>query len=414
MALVVAFLVGTQVRSPWESAIANSHADPLVTAEVTTRSLGPRTTPVTGRVRLGTDQTVLAMGTDPQVVTGVQHGAGELLMPGQVLATVSGRPVIALDLPFPLYRDVLPGDEGDDVRVLQQALAALGFYTGTVDGRYGEGTARAIEALYAGAGASAPSPSAEADALVAAAEDAVAEALAAESTSSSDTGAPDGPTAAAVSARAVADARTDLTEARFAALTPLPMSEVTRVGAEGATVLTVAGVGTVLGEDPLATLRSGSPSVTARVDAAQVTAFEIGSTVQTTKVGDPGVAHEATVVAIGEFDTGGGDEGALPGRDITLSLDDATGLEDGSDILVTATGTAPAVEGLSVPVVALREDAGSTFVLRDAGGDGSGNSSAIGPEDRVDVDVLATNDGYAIVDAADLREGDRVVVSGSR
>ena len=39
------------------------------------------------------------------------------------------------------------GDEGSDVAILQQRLTDLGFYTGKIDGIYGEKTSEAVERL---------------------------------------------------------------------------------------------------------------------------------------------------------------------------------------------------------------------------------------------------------------------------
>jgi len=40
-----------------------------------------------------------------------------------------------------------PGDQGDDVKVLQRALAHLGYSPGTIDGDYGPSTTRAVSSF---------------------------------------------------------------------------------------------------------------------------------------------------------------------------------------------------------------------------------------------------------------------------
>ena len=55
--------------------------------------------------------------------------------------------VIALAGQFALYRDLYLGARGDDVRMVQQALADLGYDVG-VDGELGAGTADAVRDLY--------------------------------------------------------------------------------------------------------------------------------------------------------------------------------------------------------------------------------------------------------------------------
>ena len=48
-----------------------------------------------------------------------------------------------------------PGDTGAQVKVLQRALARLGFSAGTIDGQYGPATEAAVERFQAAAGLTA-------------------------------------------------------------------------------------------------------------------------------------------------------------------------------------------------------------------------------------------------------------------
>lgn len=80
----------------------------------------------------------------------VEHGAQPRV--GQPLIEINGRPVIGLDLPFPLWRDIEPGMVGKDVSVLQAALGAMGVYAGPSDGVYDEQTQAAVHALYVALG----------------------------------------------------------------------------------------------------------------------------------------------------------------------------------------------------------------------------------------------------------------------
>ncbi|MFJ2847531.1 peptidoglycan-binding protein [Streptomyces griseofuscus] len=74
---------------------------------------------------------------------------GDTFRPGRSLLEVSGRPVIALQGTLPVYRDLKPGTEGNDVAQLQKALATTGHpVTGDRTGFFGPGTKSALNTLY--------------------------------------------------------------------------------------------------------------------------------------------------------------------------------------------------------------------------------------------------------------------------
>jgi hypothetical protein len=52
---------------------------------------------------------------------------GSRLSDGALVADVSGAPLIAVVLPFPLYRDLVVGDRGPDVTALVEVLGRLGY-----------------------------------------------------------------------------------------------------------------------------------------------------------------------------------------------------------------------------------------------------------------------------------------------
>jgi hypothetical protein len=95
------------------------------------------------------------------VVTGLLVRQGGVAHPGQVLLELNGRPVIGLDLPFPLWRDLAPGTQGKDVSEIQRALGQLGVYGGSITGVYDAATEAALRALYARLGYSAQAELAE-------------------------------------------------------------------------------------------------------------------------------------------------------------------------------------------------------------------------------------------------------------
>ncbi|MEX1162331.1 MAG: hypothetical protein WEB03_02000 [Nitriliruptor sp.] len=78
------------------------------------------------------------------VVTSLQVSPGDEVRAAQAVASVDGVPRIACPGPFPLYRELRPGDEGPDVRVLQDCLVDAGLLAeATADGTFGPGTADA-------------------------------------------------------------------------------------------------------------------------------------------------------------------------------------------------------------------------------------------------------------------------------
>jgi peptidoglycan hydrolase-like protein with peptidoglycan-binding domain len=76
---------------------------------------------------------------------------GDVIEEGTVVATVDGRPVVALIGSTPLWRDLGPGvDDGADVLAVEQALQRLGFtaeFDVTVDGDWTDATTRAVKAF---------------------------------------------------------------------------------------------------------------------------------------------------------------------------------------------------------------------------------------------------------------------------
>lgn len=76
--IIMAFVAGMFVRSPWEAAIANAESTPTVTAVVEQRTINPERDLITGTVTLGRDETVTVIATDTprQVVTQIHTKRG--------------------------------------------------------------------------------------------------------------------------------------------------------------------------------------------------------------------------------------------------------------------------------------------------------------------------------------------------
>lgn len=113
---------------------------PPATTEVTRQTLVQHTD-VDGVLGHGAATTVTARGSGtvtwlPAVGTVAERGA--------VLYRVDERPVVALYGALPAYRTLRAGDEGADVRQLEENLAALGRTGFTVDDEYTSATAAAV------------------------------------------------------------------------------------------------------------------------------------------------------------------------------------------------------------------------------------------------------------------------------
>ncbi|MFF3599611.1 peptidoglycan-binding protein [Kitasatospora indigofera] len=148
--------VGALVASTWIKSPAQQLADQgapgasLLTAPVGKQVLS-KTVTVRGTVIAGgaiSVQPTTAQGAATLVVTALPKKAGSQVAAGEVLAQVSGRPVIALPGPLPAYRDLKPGDRGPDVAQLQNALKQLGHADSDESGVFGPGTKEAITGLY--------------------------------------------------------------------------------------------------------------------------------------------------------------------------------------------------------------------------------------------------------------------------
>jgi peptidoglycan hydrolase-like protein with peptidoglycan-binding domain len=98
------------------------------------------------------------------------------LREGDVMFTISGRPVLVLQGEVPAYRDLVPGISGHDVRQLEQGLQRLGFDPGPIDGTYDDKTSSAVSKWYKSAGYEPFGPTVEQLANIRTIETAVTEA----------------------------------------------------------------------------------------------------------------------------------------------------------------------------------------------------------------------------------------------
>lgn len=372
-AIVLAFILGMFVRSGNEKAIENSQVDPMVSVAVEERSFAEKQAVVQGVVSTGeTFEIKIPAGDTTSVVTATTMVAGDSVKSGSVLGRVSGRPIIALELPFVFYRDLLPGDSGDDVVALQTALQSLGAYRGKIDGVYGPATEAGVKKLYKDRGLIPPSQVDEATSS----GEILGEGVEAEIGSQTQTGA-----ASAVKT-----------------VIPAKYREIFSMPAPTAVVDAIAPIGTVLDEEtPFAKLRSGDTTITARVPSSLKDDFLKGASVSVENAGE---TLEAQIEAVSEFRTAGVEEyNGVPGYDITVIVGEDDGLTEGLVLDVAEQSTTKAQTGLSVPLTAIRQEGDQAYVMLDDE-----------QRTKVEVSVETMSEGWALISGSSLSAGDRVLI----
>lgn len=150
VAAVATWVGVTQIRSPAEVAARTAPPAPSpILVRVVERALSTRIV-TRGTAHFGSPQKVVVtpslLKSGPSVVTSLLTRG--TVSSGDVLATVSGRPVFVLVGDVPSYRDLGPGMSGPDVRQLEKSLRRLGLAPGRVDGLYDGSTAAAVTELY--------------------------------------------------------------------------------------------------------------------------------------------------------------------------------------------------------------------------------------------------------------------------
>jgi peptidoglycan hydrolase-like protein with peptidoglycan-binding domain len=97
-------------------------------------------------------------GEDVQsIVTRTFLRKGSYVGQGTVIFEVAGQPFFVLQGSVPAYRNLQPGESGQDVTQLQRDLQTMGYSTGgDTSGDYGPGTAAAVRALFQSIGYQVP------------------------------------------------------------------------------------------------------------------------------------------------------------------------------------------------------------------------------------------------------------------
>ncbi|MBK9561027.1 MAG: hypothetical protein IPO44_16220 [Candidatus Microthrix sp.] len=136
VAVLIGVLVGRRIESPADAALdAQPPASGPITVPVERRVLSAdlRIRGTLGAVD-STEVTLAASSIGPADDVVVSAPAvGDTVNEGDVILEVGNRPVIALVGDLPMYRDLGPGDLGDDVRLIEEALGRLGYFAKAAD-----------------------------------------------------------------------------------------------------------------------------------------------------------------------------------------------------------------------------------------------------------------------------------------
>ncbi|MEV6602394.1 hypothetical protein AB0M36_36915 [Actinoplanes sp. NPDC051346] len=314
-----------------------------------------------------------AVAEGRSVVTDLPVKRGSRVENRDLVAVVSGRPLIALEGKFASYRDLHLGDEGPDVRQLR---LALGLWD---DDTYDRETAASVARLYKNVGYPAPTatPAGNADPAPAT-------------------------SARARSESATTTAQKTTTPVRGALL---PMNEVAFLSTLPATVVEVTASIGDKGDQPLLTVASGGWQVVASVteeERAELRDLPAGTAMKISE--GPAEGKKVTLAGVKTTKSTTQDETSYEAT-FTIAAGLGGGLTEGAPMSVRVVRRESPPEAVVVPVSALwTKPGGQTEVRIWSAGAGA----------TVPVAVLFVIDGRAAVTgSAELAAGVRVAV-GSR
>ncbi|WP_148283146.1 MULTISPECIES: peptidoglycan-binding protein [Kitasatospora] len=444
----------TLVKSPEQAAAdAKPPAASVLTAPVVQRVLA-NTTVLRGTFAAGQTFAVQPAAVAPStggpgggtpVVSALKAAAGDTVQSRQVIAEVSGRPVFVLPGTIPAYRDMQPGQSGDDIAQLQNVLKGLGISTGgDAKGVFGAGTKTAVGRLYQQLGYPAAVTGEATAAAVHTAQQAVQEqqqvvqdlqdgaTAAAGTAGTADTGGGKGGAsapAAADSATRLARAKTlltqkqqELAQAQAKDGPQLPLSEVLFLPSLPARVAAVpAKVGDKVAA-PVMTLTAGGLNLTGHLPPADAALVKPGMKVTVlsestgrelaAKVGGVGApvtpgagTGTGAVAGAGQEPAAGAGAGGSPYAPVTVLPDSPwdPGL-DGQDVRITIVEAATSGEVLAVPSSAISSSVDGRTTVTVVAADRSRR------EVEVTAGVIADNFVQVTAKEGELQPGDQVLV----
>lgn len=315
------------------------------------------------------------------VVTGLPAAPGQTVEDGEVIAQVSGRPVIALEGAFPAFRNMVEGDSGPDIAELQEALEQLGFPVGSdVAGTFGPGTADAVRAFYAAIGYSVP--------LIPGEGASGPTGPKASNTGTSGTGTGTG-TGSQATRSPPATVEVPMSEVMFVPSLPAPLTEAP------------VEVGQAVSA-PLLGIAVGGLSLTAQFNASQRNLLHTGLSVRVLS-SITGATATGSVSSIGATTADTTNASAYVPVDISTAHGPWAPSWNGQNVQVTAVVPLTPTAVLTVPESAIRTTANGTEVIVRTKS-GSEHPVAVTTGISAGGNVEVTNK------ANSLRAGDRVVV----
>lgn len=366
--------VASRARTPAQRAAEAAPPSPSVLTAVVAE--GPLSDAFTLDGRLSRRSRVSIQGptvTDGRsVITDLPVKRGSRVQNRQLVAVVSGRPLIALEGRFGSYRDLHLGDKGPDVRQLR---LALGLRNSDV---YDRTTAGSVARLYQKVGYPAPADAASGEAPA----------------------APTRPGPTATGAAASAPTKPAATRGGL-----LPMNEVVFLPALPATVVEVTAAVGDKGDKPLLTLASGGWQVVTKVSEDE--RAELRDLPAAAKMSISEGPLDGTAITLASVNTkkASGEDEASYEATFNIAGGSATGLAEGAPMSVRVVRQQSPRDAVVVPVSALWTKPGGQAEVR---------MESDGGRTAVPVDVLFVVDGRAAVTGpAELTAGVRVTV-GSR
>ena len=158
--LVLVAAVAAAIWRPWEDdAVAiDLGVDRAIAESVSIRTL---TDEITIRGELRRDELQVVTASSAGKVGAVTVADGDTVAAGDLLLSVDGRQVVAVDGDFAFYRSLDVGSEGADVRQLEEVLSAAGYDVGDIDDLYTEETRAGLAAWQAAHGYVGTAPEAD-------------------------------------------------------------------------------------------------------------------------------------------------------------------------------------------------------------------------------------------------------------